>query len=65
MSVIAQTAARLLCSLSLYQMAGPLRENLQPQRVRIELCAVLSKAAETMTAEFAQRLNQRVAGVGQ
>jgi two-component system, sensor histidine kinase len=42
---------------SLCQMAGPLLENLQPRRVRIDLCAVLSKAVETVTAEFTQRLN--------
>ena len=47
-----------LLSSSLYQMAGPLLQNLQPQRVRIDLCTVLRKAAETVTAEFAQRLNQ-------
>jgi signal transduction histidine kinase len=49
-----------LLTSSLCQMAGPLLENLQPQRVRIDLCTVLSKAAETVTAEFAQRLNQFV-----
>jgi two-component system CheB/CheR fusion protein len=47
-----------LLTSSLCQMAGPLLENLQPQRVRMDLCAVLSKAAETVTAEFTQRLIQ-------
>jgi signal transduction histidine kinase len=47
-----------LLTSSLCQMAGPLLENLQPQLVRIDLCAVLGKAAETVTAEFTQRLNQ-------
>jgi two-component system, sensor histidine kinase len=42
---------------SLCQMAGPLLQNLQPQRVRIDLCTVLNKAAETVTAEFSERLN--------
>ena len=47
-----------LLTSSLCQMAGPLLENLQPQRVRIDLCSVLNKAAETVTGEFTQRLNQ-------
>lgn len=47
-----------LLTSSLCQMAGPLLQNLPPQRVRIDLCAVLSSAAETVTAEFTQRLNQ-------
>jgi signal transduction histidine kinase len=42
---------------SLCQMAAPLLENLQPQRVRIDLCTVLRKAAETVSGEFLQRLN--------
>ena len=49
-----------LLTSGLCQIAGPLLENLQPQRVRIDLCAVLRKAAETVTAEFTQRLNQVV-----
>jgi len=49
-----------LLTSNLCQMAGPLLENLRPQRVRIDLCSVLNKAAETVTAEFAQRLNQLV-----
>jgi two-component system, sensor histidine kinase len=47
-----------LLTSNLCQMAGPLLENLQPQRVRIDLCTVLSRAAETVTADFTQRLNQ-------
>jgi signal transduction histidine kinase len=47
-----------LLSSSLCQMAGPLLENLRSQPVRIDLCTVLRKAAETVTAEFTQRQNQ-------
>jgi signal transduction histidine kinase len=47
-----------LLTSSLCQMAGPLLEKLQPQLVRLDLCTVLNKAAETVTAEFTQRLNQ-------
>jgi signal transduction histidine kinase len=47
-----------LLTSGLCQIAGPLLENLQPHRVRIDLCAVLRKAAETVTAEFIQRQNQ-------
>lgn len=47
-----------LLTSSLCQIAGPLLENLQPQLLRIDLCTVLTKAAETVTAEFTQRLNQ-------
>jgi signal transduction histidine kinase len=47
-----------LLTSSLCQIAGPLLENLQPQLVRIDLGTVLSKAAETVTAEYTQRLSQ-------
>jgi signal transduction histidine kinase len=47
-----------LLTSSLCQMTGPLLENLQPQRLRIDLRTVLNKAAETVAAEFAERLNQ-------
>jgi two-component system, sensor histidine kinase len=47
-----------LLTSSLCQMAGPLLENLQPQRERIDLCTVVRKAAETVSGELTQRLNQ-------
>jgi two-component system CheB/CheR fusion protein len=49
-----------LVTSGLCQIAGPLLANLQPQRVRVDLCSVLSKAAETVTPEFTDRLNQLV-----
>lgn len=45
---------------NLCQMAGPQLENLQPHRVRIDLCTVLRKAVESVTAEVTQRLNQLI-----
>jgi signal transduction histidine kinase len=42
------------------RISGPGLENIPLQRERIDLGAVLSRAVETATAEFTQRLNQLV-----
>jgi two-component system, sensor histidine kinase len=47
-----------LLTSSLGPMAGPGLENLPLQRERIDLCTMLSRAAETVTPEFAQRHHQ-------
>ena len=44
-----------LLTSSLSQMPGPRPEDLPLQRERIDLCTVLSRAAETVTPEFSQR----------
>ncbi len=43
---------------SLCQLSGPRLQNLQPQFQRIDLRAVLRKAAETVTSEFGSRQHQ-------
>jgi signal transduction histidine kinase len=45
-----------LLTASLCQVAGPRLENLQPHLGRIDLCAVLRSAAETIVPEIAERL---------
>jgi signal transduction histidine kinase len=47
-----------LLTASLGQMAGPRLESLQPQLQRIDLCAVLKRAAETVIPEFSERQHQ-------
>ncbi len=47
-----------LLTASLCQMAGPRLENLQPHLERIDLCAVLRSAAETVVPELNQREHQ-------
>ena len=47
-----------LLTASLCQMAGPRLENLQPHLERIDLCAVLQRAAETVVPELTQRAHQ-------
>jgi signal transduction histidine kinase len=49
-----------LLTASLCQTAGSRMENLQPQLARIDLCAVLRRAVETVTPEFTARLHQLV-----
>ncbi len=45
-----------LLTASLCQVAGPRLENLQPHLERIDLCAVLRSAAQTIVPEIAERL---------
>jgi signal transduction histidine kinase len=47
-----------LLTAGLCQESGPRLEKLQPQLQRIDLCAVLRRAAETVTPEFADRSQQ-------
>lgn len=47
-----------LLTSSVCQMSGPRLENLQLHQERIDLCTVLSRAAETVTPEFTQRQDQ-------
>jgi two-component system CheB/CheR fusion protein len=48
---------------SLCQLRGPHLENLQIQRERIDLCSVLSRAAETVTPEITQRQHHILLGL--
>jgi signal transduction histidine kinase len=50
----------VLLTASLGQTSGPRLVNLQPALQRIDLCTVLSTAAETVNPEFAERLHQLV-----
>jgi signal transduction histidine kinase len=47
-----------LLTAGLCQVSGARLEQLQPQLQRIDLCAVLRRAAETVTPEFTGRLHQ-------
>jgi signal transduction histidine kinase len=47
-----------LLTASLCQVAGPRLENLQPHLQRIDLCAVLRRAAETVAPEISERLHE-------
>jgi two-component system, chemotaxis family, CheB/CheR fusion protein len=52
-----------LLSASLCQMSGPGLDNLEPALKRVDLCAVLMRAAETVTPEFTERLHELVVGL--
>jgi signal transduction histidine kinase len=52
-----------LLTASLCQTAEPRLENLLPQLKRIDLCAVLRRAAETVVPEFAERQHQLLVGL--
>jgi two-component system, sensor histidine kinase len=49
-----------LLTAGLCQTSGPRLEQLHPQLLRTDLCAVLRRAAETVTPEFTERLHQLV-----
>jgi signal transduction histidine kinase len=49
-----------LLTASLCQLSGPGLENLEPALKRVDLCAVLLRAAETVTPEFNERLHDLV-----
>lgn len=53
-----QVRQMVLLTSNFGQMSGPRQENLQVQRERIDLCTVLSRAAETVNPEFIQRQHQ-------
>lgn len=52
-----------LLTASLGQMSGPRLEHLGPELQRIDLCTVLSRAAETVIPEFAERRHQLSVGL--
>jgi len=49
-----------LLTAGLCQTSGARRENLQPELARIDLCAVLTRAAETIAPDFTARQQQLV-----